>query len=62
MPDILPKRPIICDGYRYVADVELLAWPDHRLPLCLGAVVAQKGLSLVVRLPRSYYWRLAWEA
>ena len=62
MSDILPKRSIVAAGYRYVADVEMLAWPDHRLPLCLGVVVAKRGLSLVVRLPRSYYWHLAWEA
>lgn len=62
MRDILTQRPIVAGDYRYIADVEVLAWPDHRLPVCLGVVVAEAGLSLVVRLPRAYYWHLAWEA
>lgn len=61
--EVLEARPIleVSGDYTYIADVEVLHWSDHRMPLDLGVVLRDDELAIVVKDRRSYYWSTAWE-
>ena len=66
MPDLSPileSRPVleVSGEYTYIADIEVLHWSDHRMPLDLGVVLRDDELAIVVKSRDSYYWSTAWE-
>lgn len=61
--EVLEARPVVEGSgiFTYIADIEVLHWSDHRMPLDLGVVVRDDELVVVVKDRRSYYWSTAWE-
>ena len=59
---VLEARPVMAEGYSFVADIEVLHWADQRIPFDLGAALnGGSDLAIVVKPRRSYYWHIAWE-
>jgi len=61
---VLESRPVMEQSglFTYVADIEVLHWGDHRMPMDLGVTLGREGeLAVVVKPKRSYYWHTAWE-